>query len=69
METEGRLRLANVSVSIEDPCQSAQVKCNLVELLVAAVNPVLVGSDPFVEVVLWAEEKLEWLCSYLELPP
>jgi len=68
METEGRLRLADVFVSIEDPRQSAKVKYDLVELLVVAVNAVLVGADTFVEIELWAEEKLEWLRSYLELP-
>jgi hypothetical protein len=68
METEGRLRLADVFVSIEDPRQSAKVKYDLVELLVVAVNGVLVGADPFVEIELWAEEKLEWLRGYLELP-
>jgi hypothetical protein len=30
-----------------------------VELLVVAVNAVLVGADTFVEIELWAEEKLE----------
>src|SRR3984885_3234056 len=68
LETEGRLRLADVFVSIEDPRQSAKVKYELVELLVVAVNAVLVGADTFVEIELWAEEKLEWLGSYLELP-
>jgi hypothetical protein len=44
METAGRLRLADVFVSIEDPRQSAKVKHDLVELLVVAVNAVLVGA-------------------------
>jgi hypothetical protein len=38
-----------------------------VELLVVAVNAVLVGADMFAEIELWAEEKLEWLRGYLEL--
>jgi predicted transposase YbfD/YdcC len=67
METEGRLRLADVFVSIDDPRQSAKVKHDLVELLVVAVNAVLVGADTFAEIELWAEEKLEWLRGYLEL--
>jgi len=67
METAGRLRLADVFVSIEDPRQSAKVKHDLVELLVVAVNAVLVGADTFVEIELWAEEKLEWLRGYLRL--
>jgi hypothetical protein len=50
METEGRLRLADVFVSIEDPRQAAKVEHDLVELLVVAVNAVLVGADTFVEI-------------------
>ena len=68
METAGRLRLADVFVSIEDPRQTAKVKHDLVELLVVAVNAVLVGADTFTEIELWAEEKLEWLQGYLRLP-
>jgi predicted transposase YbfD/YdcC len=67
METAGRLRLADVFVSIQDPGQSAKVKHDLVELLVVAVNAVLVGADTFAEIELWAEEKLEWLRGYLRL--
>lgn len=67
METEGRLRLADVFVSIDDPRQSAKVKHDLVELLVVAVNAVLVGADTFAEIELWAEEKLEWLRGFLKL--
>lgn len=68
METAGPLRLADVFVSIHDPRQSAKVKHDLVELLVVAVNAVLVGADTFAEIELWAEEKLEWLRGYLRLP-
>jgi predicted transposase YbfD/YdcC len=67
METEGRLRLADVFVSIRDPRQSGKVEHDLVELLVVAVNAVLVGADTFVEIELWAEEKLDWLRQYLRL--
>jgi len=67
METEGRLRLADVFVSIEDPRQAAKVEHDLVELLVVAVNAVLVGADTFVEIELWAREKLDWLRGYLRL--
>lgn len=67
METAGRLRLADVFVSIDDPRQSAKVKHDLVELLVVAVNAVLVGADTFAEIELWAEEKLDWLRGYLQL--
>jgi len=68
METAKRLRLADVFVSIDDPRQAGKVKHDLVELLVVAVNAVLVGADTFQEIELWAEEKLEWLRGYLKLP-
>jgi predicted transposase YbfD/YdcC len=68
METAGRLRLADVFVSIQDPRQAAKVEHDLVELLVVAVNAVLVGADTFVEIELWAKEKLAWLRNYLRLP-
>jgi len=67
METEGRLRLADVFVSIDDPRQAVKVRHDLVELLVVAVNAVLVGADTFVEIELWAKEKLDWLRGHLRL--
>ena len=56
METGNKLRLADVFVSITDPRQPGQVEHDLVELLVVAVNAVLVGADTFVEIELWAKE-------------
>ena len=44
METENKLRLADVFVAINDPRQSGKVEHDLVELLVVAVNAVLVGA-------------------------
>jgi predicted transposase YbfD/YdcC len=67
METAGRLRLADVFVSIQDPRQVAKVEHDLVELLVVAVNAVLVGAGSFVAIELWAKEKLDWLRGYLRL--
>jgi len=67
METESKLRLADVFVSIKDPRQAGKVEHDQVELLVVAVNAVLVGADTFVEIELWAKEKLDWLRSYLKL--
>lgn len=67
METEGKLRLSDVFVSIHDLRQKGKVAHDLVELLVVAVNAVLVGSDSFVEIELWAKEKQEWLRRYLRL--
>ena len=48
METEDKLRLAEVFVSITDPRQPGKVEHDLVELLVVAVSAVLVGADTFV---------------------
>ncbi len=45
METGNKLRLADVFVTINDPRQSGKVEHDLVELLVVAVNAVLVGAD------------------------
>ncbi|MCL2020627.1 MAG: ISAs1 family transposase [Betaproteobacteria bacterium] len=67
METEGKLCLADVFVSISDPRQAGKVRHDLVELLVVAVNAVLVGAYTFVEIELWAKEKLDWLRGYLRL--
>ena len=67
MEREGKLRLADVFVSITDPRQPGKVEHDLVELLVVVVNAVLVGADTFVEIELWAKEKLDWLRGHLKL--
>ena len=67
METGVRVRLADVFVSIDDPRQASKAEHDLVELLVVAVNAVLVGADTFVEIELWAREKLDWLRGYLRL--
>ena len=65
MKTEDKLCLADVFVSISDPRQAGKVKHDLVELLVVAVNAVLVGADTFVEVELWAKEKLDWAAVWV----
>ena len=67
METEGRLRLADVFVSITDPRQAKKTRHDLVEVLVVAVNGVLAGADTFVEIEAWANEKLAWFRRYLKL--
>lgn len=67
METGNQLRLADVFVTITDPRQAGKVEHDLVELLVVAVNAVLVGADTFVEIELWAKERLDWLRGYLRL--
>ena len=60
METERKLRLADAFVSITDPLQAKKVQHDLVQLLVVAVNAVLVGADTFVEIELWSRERLNW---------
>ena len=67
METGKQQRLADVFVTITDPRQAGKVEHDLVELLVVAVNAVLVGADTFVEIELWAKERLDWLRGYLRL--
>ena len=67
MEAADGLRLAGVFVSIDDPRQEGKVRHDLVELLVVAVNAVLVGAETIVEIELWANEKLDWLRRYLRL--
>ena len=67
METESRLRMAEVFVGIRDPRQARKVEHNLVELLVVAVCGVLAGADDFVQIEEWAKEKLDWFRQYLKL--
>ena len=57
MQTESKLRLADVFVTIPDPRQAWKVEHDLVELLVVAVNAVLVGADTFVEIELWPRKR------------
>jgi hypothetical protein len=57
METEGGLRLADVSVLIDDR----------VELLALTGDAVLMGAGTFPGIKLWAEEILEWPRGYFEL--
>ena len=51
METESKLRLADVFVTISDPRQAGKVEHDLVELLVVAVNAVLMTMLTFTVVV------------------
>jgi predicted transposase YbfD/YdcC len=67
METEGRVRLAQVLVGIRDPRQAKKVEHELVELLVVAVCAVLSGADEFVEIQAWGKAKLQWLRQFLKL--
>ena len=67
MATGNQLRLADVFVTITDPRQAGKVEHDLVDLLVVAGNGVLVGADTFVEIELWAKERMDWLRGYLRL--
>ncbi len=67
METEGKVRLAEIFVGLCDPRQAKKVEHDLVEMLVVAVCAVFVGADDFVEIEEWANEKVDWLRQYLEL--
>lgn len=67
MEAEERVRLVDVWVGVRDPRQAKKVEHDLVELLVVAVCAVLSGADTFVEIEVWAKEKLDWLRKYLRL--
>lgn len=67
METEGKVRLADVLVGIRDPRQAKKVDHDLGELLMAAICGVLAGADDFVEIEEWAKAKLDWFRRYLVL--
>jgi predicted transposase YbfD/YdcC len=67
METEGRIRLAQVLVGIRDPRQAKKVEHDLVEVLVVAVCAVLSGADDFVEIEAWGTAKLDWLRQFVKL--
>jgi hypothetical protein len=67
METEGRVRLAQIPVGIRDPRQAKKVEHDLVELPVVAVCAVLSGADDFVEIEAWGKAELQWLRQFLRL--
>jgi hypothetical protein len=67
METEGGLRLADVSVLIDDRRQSSTGKHDRVELLALTADAVLVRADTFTGIKLRAEESLEWPRCCFEL--
>jgi len=76
METQDKFRLADVFVSISDPRQPGKMEHQLVELLIVAVNAVLVGSGTFVEIELWAKENwtgcvviFVWSAAFLRMAP
>jgi len=64
METEQSLRLSTFFCVDSRSRQPGKVKHDFVELLVVAVNGVLVEPTTL-KIELWANEKLDWLRSYL----
>ncbi len=61
METEGRLRLAEVFVATIDPRQPGKVEHDLVELQVVVISAVQVGGDTCVEIAFpGAGSKANW---------
>lgn len=67
MDNQNKFTLCDVFVGLSDPRQAGKVRHNLVELLVVAVSAVLAGADTFIEIELWATEKLDWLRQFLKL--
>ncbi len=67
MEAGRKIGLAEELGGVRDPRQAGKVEHDLVEMLVVAVAAVLAGADIFVEIGVWANEKLDWLKRYLKL--
>lgn len=63
-----RLPISDVLVSISDPRQQGKVRHDLVETLIVAICGVLAGADTFMEIELWAEQRLDWFRRFLKLP-
>ncbi len=60
--------ILDIFASVTDPRRPSKVQHPLPDLLTVAVCGVLVGTDTFEEIELWAKEKLSWLRQYLSLP-
>lgn len=59
--------VSSIFASLHDPRQPWKVRHSLVDTLVIAVCGTLAGADNFQEIELWAEQRLEWLRSFLPL--
>jgi hypothetical protein len=59
MKTEVRASLQEAFSIILDPRVRGRSRHDLVELLVVAVCAVLCGADGFMEIELWARERVE----------
>lgn len=67
METGKPLSLAAAFSVIVDPRIVGRSTHDLVEMLVVAVCATLCGADNFVDMELWAKERLEWLRQFMKL--
>lgn len=63
-----RLPISDVLVSISDPRQQGKVRHDLTATLIVAICGVLAGADTFMEIELWAEQRLDWFRRFLKLP-
>lgn len=59
--------ISDVLVAINDPRQQGKIRHDLVETLVVAICGVLAGADTFIEIELWAEQRLDWFRRILKL--
>lgn len=67
METGKPVSLAEAFSVIVDPRVVGRSTHDLVEMLVVAVCAMLCGADSFVEIELWAKERLDWLRGFMKL--
>ena len=67
MATGKAVSLAEAFSVIADPRVLKRSTHDLVEMLVVAVCATLCGADSFVEIELWATERLEWLRRFMKL--
>jgi predicted transposase YbfD/YdcC len=67
MKTGKPVSLAEAFSVIVDPRVVKRSTHDLVEMLVVAVCAMLCGADSFVDMELWANERLEWLRRFMKL--
>jgi predicted transposase YbfD/YdcC len=67
MKTGKPFSLAAAFLVIVDPRIVGRSTHDLVEMLVVAVCATLCGADNFVDMELWAKERLEWLRQFMKL--
>ena len=67
MTTGTPVSLAETFSVIADPRIAGRSSHNLVEILVVAVCATLCGADNFVDIELWANERLDWLRQFMKL--